>query len=277
MDFRMYDPAIGRFNGIDPVTHFSQGTSVAFDNNPIFWADPSGANSVGADGFTNDQWMEHFRPGGGGHDAGRAQARQNFQNEVAAGKKISVGEGSFETEQLNPDGTCCASSGSFDGYEAQSAVAHQKRWAKLSKEEQENIDEITKEILTWFIPGGLVLKGILRGGKLVYILYKGNKIVKTIKGGVTVIGKYPKYIKLADKLNANRFSIPPTIWNNMTKAEKWAANTKFLDRMIKSGNRIILSGRIKNIKNVSGYLKEELDYLIGKGYKLGPYGRELIK
>lgn len=101
MDFRMYDPAIGRFNGIDPVTHFSQGTSVAFDNNPIFWADPSGANSVGADGLTNDQWMEHFRPGGGGHDAGRAQARQNFQNEVAAGKKISVGEGSFEFGENN--------------------------------------------------------------------------------------------------------------------------------------------------------------------------------
>ncbi len=36
MEFRTYDPAIGRFNGIDPVTHFSQGTSVAFDNNPVF-------------------------------------------------------------------------------------------------------------------------------------------------------------------------------------------------------------------------------------------------
>ena len=46
MDFRSYDPAIGRFNGIDPVTHHSQGTSVAFDNNPIYWADPSGADSA---------------------------------------------------------------------------------------------------------------------------------------------------------------------------------------------------------------------------------------
>jgi RHS repeat-associated protein len=45
MDFRLYDPAIGRFNGIDPVTHHSQGTSVAFDNNPIYWADPSGADA----------------------------------------------------------------------------------------------------------------------------------------------------------------------------------------------------------------------------------------
>ena len=45
MDVRLYDPALGRFNGFDPVTHFSQGTSVAFDNNPVFWADPSGADS----------------------------------------------------------------------------------------------------------------------------------------------------------------------------------------------------------------------------------------
>ncbi|CAL2093750.1 RHS repeat-associated core domain-containing protein [Tenacibaculum sp. 190524A02b] len=46
MEFRSYDPAIGKFNGIDPVTHYSQGTSVAFDNNPVFWADPSGADSI---------------------------------------------------------------------------------------------------------------------------------------------------------------------------------------------------------------------------------------
>ncbi len=46
MDVRMYDPTIGRFNGIDPVTHLSQGTSVAFDNNPIYWADPSGADAI---------------------------------------------------------------------------------------------------------------------------------------------------------------------------------------------------------------------------------------
>ena len=47
MDVRMYDPAIARFNGIDPVTHHSMGTSVAFDNNPVFWADPSGADGIG--------------------------------------------------------------------------------------------------------------------------------------------------------------------------------------------------------------------------------------
>ncbi|MDA9316698.1 DUF6443 domain-containing protein, partial [Polaribacter sp.] len=53
MAFRSYDPAIGRFNGIDPVTHYSMGTSVAFDNNPIFWADPSGA-----DAQTMEEWHD---------------------------------------------------------------------------------------------------------------------------------------------------------------------------------------------------------------------------
>ncbi|AUC13875.1 hypothetical protein BTO06_01325 [Tenacibaculum sp. SZ-18] len=65
MDVRMYDPTIGRFNGIDPVTHHSFGTSVAFDNNPIFWADPSGADATtgGADwsGFELGAGREFYR------------------------------------------------------------------------------------------------------------------------------------------------------------------------------------------------------------------------
>ena len=46
MEFRQYDPAIARFTSIDPVTHHSMSTYTAFDNNPVFWADPSGANAT---------------------------------------------------------------------------------------------------------------------------------------------------------------------------------------------------------------------------------------
>ncbi|NQX81070.1 MAG: hypothetical protein HRT66_03615 [Flavobacteriaceae bacterium] len=46
MDFRQYDASIGRFTAIDPVTHHSMSTYTAFDNNPVYWADPSGANSI---------------------------------------------------------------------------------------------------------------------------------------------------------------------------------------------------------------------------------------
>src|SRR5690554_5090461 len=46
MDMRQYDPAIARWVAQDPVIHHSMSPYNAFDNNPVFWADPSGANSV---------------------------------------------------------------------------------------------------------------------------------------------------------------------------------------------------------------------------------------
>ncbi len=46
MDVRSYDSSIARWTSIDPVTHHSKSTYNAFDNNPIYWTDPSGANSV---------------------------------------------------------------------------------------------------------------------------------------------------------------------------------------------------------------------------------------
>ncbi|CAM1362601.1 hypothetical protein TPENAI_30052 [Tenacibaculum litopenaei] len=46
MDSRQYDSALGRFNGIDPVTHYDFSTFNAFDNNPILFADPSGADAT---------------------------------------------------------------------------------------------------------------------------------------------------------------------------------------------------------------------------------------
>jgi len=50
MTLRQYDPAIGRWNSIDPVTHLEYSTYSAFDNNPVFWADPSGADSFSVAG-----------------------------------------------------------------------------------------------------------------------------------------------------------------------------------------------------------------------------------
>ncbi|WP_394747811.1 fibronectin type III domain-containing protein [Spongiimicrobium salis] len=44
MPLRLFDPAIARWSVIDPVTHHWQSTYGGFDNNPIFWADPSGAS-----------------------------------------------------------------------------------------------------------------------------------------------------------------------------------------------------------------------------------------
>ncbi|WP_299243570.1 DUF6443 domain-containing protein [uncultured Aquimarina sp.] len=61
MDLRKYDSAIARWTGIDPVTHHSMSTYNAFDNNPVFWADPSGADAwtyVGNGQYKNNRTSE---------------------------------------------------------------------------------------------------------------------------------------------------------------------------------------------------------------------------
>ncbi len=169
MDVRMYDSAIARFNGIDPVTHYSQGTSVAFDNNPIFWADPSGADATtgGAD------WS--------GFELG--QGRDFYKNKNSSSNNESTEESSETSEStegkvLNPDGTCCASSGTSSSVETKTTVEHQKRWKELTKEEQEELNKTAKEILIFVGTSAIPVGWIFKGGRWVFLAYKANKAVK---------------------------------------------------------------------------------------------------
>lgn len=50
---RNYDQALGRWMNIDPVTHFNLSTYTAFDNNPVYFADPSGTTTVSS---ITDAW-----------------------------------------------------------------------------------------------------------------------------------------------------------------------------------------------------------------------------
>ena len=61
MDMRDYDPAIARWVVQDPVIHYEYSPYNAFDNNPVFWADPSGADSTSSQKDmlgrnTHDRW-----------------------------------------------------------------------------------------------------------------------------------------------------------------------------------------------------------------------------
>jgi len=81
MDFRQYDPTIGRWVVQDAILHHNMSPYTAFDNNPVFWADPSGMDG------------EHYN-----WETGRYEDDKG--NEV-----------SFETAMasvgLNPDGSEC--------------------------------------------------------------------------------------------------------------------------------------------------------------------------
>ncbi|WP_111684210.1 DUF6443 domain-containing protein [Winogradskyella tangerina] len=78
MDVRQYDPALARWTALDPVLHYEYSPYHAFDNNPVFWADPSGADSG-----------SHL-DGGYGRDLHSAAAtRYNFVDVVSHKKKKS--------------------------------------------------------------------------------------------------------------------------------------------------------------------------------------------
>ena len=63
MDLRQLDPAIGRWVVQDPVVHHEFSPYSAFDNNPVYWSDPSGADAIQRGGnfyFSGDDARKFF-------------------------------------------------------------------------------------------------------------------------------------------------------------------------------------------------------------------------
>ena len=91
----------------------------------------------------------------------------------------------------------------------------------------------------------------------------------------TVLGSYPDYVKLSDKLGARRFEIPMDAWNRMSPAERWIANKKFLDRMISKGDEIILSNPAHSAQRGKTFFRE-IEYLKSQGYRVSNDGLRML-
>lgn len=61
----------------------------------------------------------------------------------------------------------------------------------------------------------------------------------------------------------------------MSGAEQWAANQKFLDRMVVRGDDIVLATPLDKVRPGS-YFARELEYLAAKGYRPSADGTKLI-
>ncbi|WP_062061775.1 RHS repeat-associated core domain-containing protein [Aquimarina longa] len=82
MDVRKYDPAIARWSSIDPIMHGTLSPYTAFDNNPVFWNDPSGASVIIKDGgdsvtFTGQDAIDAFNMLTGGNSEGSEDEESN--------------------------------------------------------------------------------------------------------------------------------------------------------------------------------------------------------
>jgi hypothetical protein len=92
----------------------------------------------------------------------------------------------------------------------------------------------------------------------------------------TVLGNWPDYTELGSSLAARTFSVPLSVWNKMNDTERWAANQRFLDRLIARGDQIVLATPLERVRPGT-YFARELEYLAGKGYMPSSDGKALVK
>lgn len=83
--------------------------------------------------------------------------------------------------------------------------------------------------------------------------------------GDTVLGHFPGYIAKANSKGASYFDIGDA-WNGLTPAQRWSANTHFLDTRIAAGDRVLLSVPKGDIRPGS-YLAQEVQHLTSNGYR----------
>lgn len=97
MDMRQYDPAIGRWVVHDPVVHYDDSPYSAFDNNPVYFADPSGASPIY--NSTTGQYVINGKEVS--FDEAVSYANSGGNSDGSNNNKVSDTENSI-TEDINP-------------------------------------------------------------------------------------------------------------------------------------------------------------------------------
>ena len=102
------------------------------------------------------------------------------------------------------------------------------------------------------------------------------------KGAVAVIGHFrvkgnnhAGYVAYAQRIGAKFFSMPPSVYNTLTKEQAWAANTRFLDRQIAAGAVFKLSTPAHAAKKGSDFANE-IRYLKDRGYTVSRSGSTML-
>jgi hypothetical protein len=87
------------------------------------------------------------------------------------------------------------------------------------------------------------------------------------QSGITVIGKFPRYIELAKEIGGKALNIPIEIYTSLSKSEFWEINQQFLDDAI-TNNDIIVLASSPSEADLGSFFRMELDYLQEVGYQI---------
>ena len=269
---RFYDPAIGRFLQADtvvsePYTPQSLNRYSYTLNSPVSWADPSGHTPI----YFGSDYYE-------GGDGGSGQVVRTYSDDSqdqpeGFGPFAGMGGGQPYYVEIG---------GSSQGHH------HRHRSISLPRIHLRVFDPAEWSGVTSMLsvpaphgpqimhlgdPGNIATALIpwILGGELI----KAARMASQVKRGVSVLGHFPDYLKRAEEIGARRFSVPERIWEKMTDAERWAANRKFLDRLILRGDEVELAPPLSNMRPGSTF-EREVEYLIERGYQPTPDGTMLL-
>ena len=254
---RGYDPVLGRFMQIDPLSDlFPHVSSYAYgNNNPLRFTDPTGMAPY--------DWIRNNETGEYTWDWNVTSSDNTPEGHTYVGKGIDDIQADYK-ESTSLLGRMFGSGPDID-WESIGAVV-----------KPYNESDYVTSIGIADNPGSFFAGGPVGVLKKLSTGYKAIQAAKGVSKGTSVLGHYPEYVNLASKLNAKRFNIPTKIWEGMTDAQRWTANQKFLDRMILRGDQIRLATPLNQVKPGSFY-QRELNYLFGKGYKVSSDGIYLVK
>jgi RHS repeat-associated protein len=308
--FRGYDPILGRFNQVDPLASLSSNYSPYSyaSNNPVLWNDPTGLitmgqlvnmwNSTDANGmstWSNSEGFHYFVADGNGSlietkgygstysggpsgmmspiykiTGGSRVFDSGTQSYVWREYKELVGF-SYEQPDKTEDGGCPP--GMKCEYDEKGNI---KRADPIH-----DPDKLPPSYNANIQLGYNILKGVAIGasseiggyfiGRTFFWALNAIRAAQAAKAAtITVLGRYPAYLNLANHLGANKLNLPKGVqWT-------WEINQKFLDDAIVRGDKFVLSSN-GFFAEAGTVFEREINYLISKGYQIAEDGMSMIK
>jgi RHS repeat-associated protein len=273
MNGRMQDPLTGRFLSADPYVANPASTQgwnrySYVENDPASYTDPSGfVRSCGIGFVAVSMPTFGYSYGGGGAD-GYGGGGFWFGFETIWMPVISCADipesavlprTDLDTPRYNP----------------LTALTSSEVWKSFLASWQENLDRTGAELSK--DPEALLGQAVASiGGPAKVVLGAAGRIAAAARGGVSVLGHASDgYVSVAKTIGARHFNVPTKFWEAMSPAEQWAANTRFLDRLIARGDTAVLATQASAAR-AGSFFARELEYLSARGYTLSSDGLRML-
>lgn len=167
----------------------------------------------------------------------------------------------------------------FGGVATTGELAYRGRYGEAAKEAGKEIAVNAVAVGAGKVVGAAAtaIKAAIKDGKAAGGAVNVTDVLAPAKRntGETVLGHYPEYVTLSDNLGARRYQIPDSVWSAMSEEQRWAANTKFLDRTVTRRDSVLLATPAQSARPGSYYARE-IEYMKQKGYTVSDDGMSLI-